>query len=117
MFAKLLEFHTGSATSPLRPRVAVHPRVASSEAGHDRTRLGVGIIGAGAISAAHAAGYRNAGSRVSLVAVADPKLDRALDLQRKFSIDEAFCDYHELLARSDVDVVSVCTPASAHAEV
>lgn len=49
--------------------------------------------------------------------VADCELDRALDLQRKFGIGQAFADYHELLARSDVDAVSVCTPASTHAGI
>ncbi len=79
--------------------------------------VGVGIIGAGAISETHAAAYLSAGRRIDLVGIADSEVCRARDVQRKFGIAHAYSDYHELLARRDIDLVSVCTPASTHAAI
>ena len=109
--AKLLEFEAALAPSLVRPRAA------SSPAERDRASIGVGIIGAGAISEAHAAAYRSAGRRASLVGIADYDRARALEIQRKFGVVQAFSDYHELLDRDDIDVVSVCTPPSTHAVI
>jgi UDP-N-acetyl-2-amino-2-deoxyglucuronate dehydrogenase len=76
---------------------------------------GFGIVGAGVISAIHARAIGSLpGAR--LVAVTDVAHDRAA----------AFASAHEctaepdldgLLARDDVDVVSVCVPSGLHAEV
>jgi UDP-N-acetyl-2-amino-2-deoxyglucuronate dehydrogenase len=79
--------------------------------------LGVGVIGAGAISRCHADGYASAGSRARLVAVADLDLARARKLGRSFRFDAAVADYRELLARPEIDLVSVCTPPATHAEI
>jgi UDP-N-acetyl-2-amino-2-deoxyglucuronate dehydrogenase len=79
--------------------------------------LGVGIIGAGAISSSHAAAYSSNGRRIRLVGVADLDLDRARQVQRRFHADTAVADYRELLARPEVDLVSVCTPPATHAEI
>jgi predicted dehydrogenase len=35
----------------------------------------------------------------------------------RLGFDDAMRDYHDVLARSDIDVVSVCTPAASHAEI
>ena len=80
-------------------------------------RLGIGIIGTGGVFEAHALAYAQLASRARLLAVADvdePKLHLAAGRHR---IPAAYADYHELLARADVDLVVVCTPPSSHAEI
>lgn len=79
--------------------------------------LGVGIIGAGMASNAHAAAYLSAGRRATLAAIADVNVSRAQALRRRTGADAAFSDYRELLGRSDIDAVSICTPAATHAEI
>ncbi len=78
--------------------------------------LGVGIIGAGGIArGAHLPGFA-AQPNVDIVAAADPLPGRAAEFARDFNIPHAYTDYRDLLARDDIDVVSVGTPPFAHAE-
>jgi len=78
--------------------------------------LGVGIIGAGGIArGAHQPGFA-AQPNVDIVAAADPMPGRAAQFAHDFDIPHAYTDYRDLLARDDVDVVSVGTPPFAHAE-
>lgn len=78
--------------------------------------LSVGIIGAGAIAAArHAPGYERAPG-AEILAVADANLDRAEVLAKKHGVPIVYQDYRELLRRTDIDAVSICTPNALHAE-
>jgi predicted dehydrogenase len=78
--------------------------------------LGVGIIGAGSIArGAHQPGFA-AQPDVETIAAADPLEGRAAEFARDFDIPHAYTDYRDLLARDDIDVVSVATPPFAHAE-
>jgi UDP-N-acetyl-2-amino-2-deoxyglucuronate dehydrogenase len=77
----------------------------------------VGVVGAGIAGRLHALGYLSAGSRARLVAVADVDLERAREMRKRFGFEDAIGGHRELLARSDIDVVSVCTPAADHAQV
>jgi UDP-N-acetyl-2-amino-2-deoxyglucuronate dehydrogenase len=79
--------------------------------------LGIGIIGAGMASNAHAAAYLSVRRRATLTAIADVDATRAEALRRRTGADAAFTDYHELLARPDIDAVSICTPAATHVEI
>jgi UDP-N-acetylglucosamine 3-dehydrogenase len=65
------------------------------------------VIGMGAMGKHHARIYRELGS---LVAVADPVADVALDVKR-------YHDYAEMLYHEKVHAVSICTPTTAHAEI
>jgi predicted dehydrogenase len=76
--------------------------------------LGIGIIGAGGISQAHAAAYRNLADQARLVAVADLDLGRARASAAEWGIDHAFADYRQLLDLKEVEAVSVCTFNQAH---
>lgn len=82
-----------------------------------RDRLGIGIIGVGNIFGLHATAYQCLQELAERVAVADIDLGRAQSAKRRFGFQHAFQDYHDLLSRSDVDVVSICTPANVHAQV
>jgi UDP-N-acetyl-2-amino-2-deoxyglucuronate dehydrogenase len=52
-----------------------------------------------------------------LVAVADLKERNAKSLSERFGLGQYYLDYHDLLARPDIDVVDVCTPSGTHGEV
>ena len=79
--------------------------------------LKVGIIGMGAIGSVHADAYRAVGSEADLTAVCDvdkARLDQKADA---LGVRERYIDYRELLARADVDAVSVCVGNTLHKEV
>ncbi|HEX6970734.1 MAG TPA: Gfo/Idh/MocA family oxidoreductase [Limnochordia bacterium] len=81
-------------------------------------QLGVGIIGAGGIAGAHASGYQQFPDECRIVATADIYVEKAQALAARIGPEvAAYADYHELLARDDVSLVSVCTPPFVHAEV
>lgn len=74
----------------------------------------VGVIGAGGIATHHIRGYQQAGTPVVMVA------DAQADVARRRG-EELGCawtaDYRELLARPDIDAVSICVPNWLHYEV
>lgn len=75
--------------------------------------IGIGIIGAGGISQAHAKGYLQR-SDARIVAVADIFPEKARAAADSWGAQHAFGDYRELLALKEVDAVSVCTFNQAH---
>ena len=76
------------------------------------TKMKVGIIGVGGISRVHYEGYIKAGAEV--VAIADINPDNLANRKKEWNIAHAYSDYHELLARKDIQAVSVCTPNAIH---
>ena len=73
----------------------------------------VGIIGAGNMGKAHALAYEQNGARCRLVAAADVDRSRAERFAGDFGI-EPEADVASLLARDDIDAVSVCTIEGTH---
>jgi predicted dehydrogenase len=55
--------------------------------------------------------------RLAVQAVCDLVAERAALAAERFGVPQHFGDYHELLARADLDVVLVATPIPAHAAV
>ncbi len=80
-----------------------------------KQKLGWGIIGCGGISGAHCHAVAES-DRAEIVAVCDIKRDRAEKRSEEFGGD-VYEDYNELLAREDVDCVSICVPSGLHAQV
>ena len=79
--------------------------------------LRVGIIGAGGIARyAHAPGYQ-AQQDVDLLAVCDVVPGRAAAFAQEFGIPHAYESAEEMLAKTPLDAVSVCTPNFAHKEM
>ncbi|MBM6996865.1 Gfo/Idh/MocA family oxidoreductase [Paenibacillus sp. DXFW5] len=77
----------------------------------------VAIIGAGAISPAHIQAYLQFPEQCRIVALCDIYPEKARQKADQFQLDaEVFADYTELLQRSDIDLVSVCTPPYTHAD-
>lgn len=79
-----------------------------------KTTHGFGIIGAGVIAPFHAMAIADL-ANARLVAVADDIPERAKDVASHFDVEAS--DVESLLARSDIDVVCVCVPSGAHAQV
>ena len=74
----------------------------------------VGVLGAGAWAEfAHLPGYRR-DPRCELVAIADPEVERARAFAAKFRIPHVYASHEELIARTDLDLVDVCTPSATH---
>lgn len=87
----------------------------------------VGIIGCGrplrsegatgfGMGHAHARGYE-ASEDAQIVALADINLDNALAFQAEHGGDRIYKDYHEMLAKEDLDIVSITTWPHLHAEM
>ncbi|MCK5329024.1 MAG: Gfo/Idh/MocA family oxidoreductase, partial [Candidatus Latescibacteria bacterium] len=79
-------------------------------------KLGYGIVGCGVIGPWHAESVKRCAD-AELVAVCDIDEEKGLAFAEKFGGVAFHKDYKELVAREDVDVISVCTPSGAHAEV
>lgn len=78
----------------------------------DRT-IRFGVIGCGVIGKRHADEI-SAIEGAKLVAVADSEVDRARAFGEQYGVDW-HDDYRALLERSDVDVITICTPSGMHA--
>ncbi len=74
-----------------------------------------GLIGCGRVAPRHAQSLIQL-PETQIVSVADIREDRA----RRFSAEygaQAYTDYHDMLARPDIDAVTVCVPSGLHAQV
>ncbi|MFN8525798.1 MAG: Gfo/Idh/MocA family oxidoreductase [Chloroflexota bacterium] len=82
----------------------------------DRTtpRLRVGLIGCGFMGRTHAQAYRSY-PQTDLVAVCDADTARAADLGREMGA-QSYTAFTDMLANEQLDLVSVVTPDTLHAE-
>jgi UDP-N-acetylglucosamine 3-dehydrogenase len=81
------------------------------------SRLRVGIVGAGEAAARlHLPGYV-ASPDAEVVAIASRRRAPAEALAARFAIPRVCGSPAELLAQTDVDAVSICTPPSTHADL
>lgn len=79
-------------------------------------KLGVGVIGCGAIAEiVHLPVYKEM-PQTDLKAVCDTDKDRAEEIADKFDAESWYTNYKDLLERDDIDAVSICTPNSFHRE-
>ncbi|MHA1277479.1 MAG: Gfo/Idh/MocA family protein [Candidatus Helarchaeota archaeon] len=78
-------------------------------------KIRVGIIGAGAVGYEHIQNYTASG-QAEVVAVVARTESHAKQAAEKFHIQSWYTDYHELLNRNDIDLVSICTPNYLHAK-
>ena len=81
--------------------------------------LRIGVVGAGSIAVRgilpHLA-QEDVRDRVRLAAVCDPAPGRAEAAAERFGVERAFTDYEELLARGEVDAVTIASPIGLHYE-
>lgn len=76
----------------------------------------VGIVGAKFAARLHAEAYKRC-PNAKVVAVADIDEDALSSFQKDFEIEANYPDYHDMLARDDLQLVSVCVPNFLHKEV
>jgi predicted dehydrogenase len=77
--------------------------------------LRFGLIGCGRVAPRHAQSLAQL-HETQLVAVADVREDRARRFAEEYGT-EAYTDYQAMLARPDIDAVTVCVPSGLHAPV
>lgn len=78
--------------------------------------IGVGIVGAGFARTTQIPGFQNCkGARV--VAITSRHRENAENVAQEFGIEHVASDWKELVARDDVDLVSVVTPPATHLEI
>ena len=77
--------------------------------------LGVGIIGCGAISESHLEALREQPG-AEVIACADVNLAAAQERADQFGIPHVSANGDVLLARGDIDLVSICVPPKWHAD-
>ena len=87
-------------------------------------KLGIALIGYGGIGRVHALAYRALpfhyglpADTVKIIGVATTQSESAQKAAQEIGCEVWTADYHELLARSDVDVVDICTPNHLHEEI
>lgn len=80
-----------------------------------RTRFAV--IGAGVIGDVHSHALAAMSDIAELVAIADRNPDKALAMATKYGVAGHTDDVPRLLARDDIDAVTICTPSGLHAEL
>src|SRR5690606_19331169 len=94
---------------------AVSPSVPSM-AKKSKNTFNVAVFGAGAIGLDHIQSFQlHPSARV--VALAETSPERGREAADRFNIPELVTDYRDLLARDDIDVVSIALPNYLHAPV
>lgn len=79
-------------------------------------QLRVGVVGTGWAGEAHINAFRQQPG-VVVTAIADPRASRLAELAAKYQLDHTYTDYKDLIARDDLDIISVATPNYLHAPV
>lgn len=77
-------------------------------------RLKFGLIGCGTVACyGHLPALTNL-TDTDLVAVSDISEAKLAEVQEKFGVESVYTDYHDLLAREDIDAVGIATPLDKH---
>lgn len=82
-----------------------------------RGKVRVGIIGSGFEADIHAESFGILPEEAEVVAVASPTPGNAQRLARKHGIPEAFTDVAEMLARPDIEMVTITAPNRFHRDL
>lgn len=79
--------------------------------------FGVGIIGAGVMFGHHAAALKALENRARLIGVADLDESKLRSASARHFVPYTYTDHRKLLARDDIDIVTITTPPSAHEQL
>ena len=84
----------------------------------------IGIIGWGFMGRTHAHAlramplfYPGAGFRAEIAGICSRRLEKAREAAEELNVPSYTDDYRQLLAREEIDAVSVCTPNALHEEI
>ena len=87
-------------------------------------KLNVGLVGAGFMGKAHVVGYSNmpkffwpAPAVPVMKTICDIVPEIAEDARERFGFEKCCTDWKEIVNDPEIDVVSICTPNNAHAEI
>jgi predicted dehydrogenase len=81
------------------------------------SKLRVAVLGAGNwAKSAHIPGWQR-DPRSEVAILCDPRKERADELGKMFNISETSDAWRDVVARTDIDVIDVCTPSSTHYEL
>ncbi|CAM3896705.1 Gfo/Idh/MocA family protein [Lederbergia lenta] len=80
------------------------------------SKLKIGVIGAGSISASHLQSYAH-NEKVEIYAICDLNEQRAKDKAEKYGAQKVYVDYKELMNNAEIDAVSICTWNNSHADI
>src|SRR5438093_738352 len=78
--------------------------------------IGIGIIGAGFARTTQIPGFRNC-ENARVVAISSAHREHAEEVAREFDIPNVESDWRALVARDDIDLVSIVTPVVTHCEM
>jgi len=78
--------------------------------------MNIGLVGCGRVAELHMCAYKHM-PEVDVIAVSDINVEKAKVFAQKYGVNKAFKDYTELLEMKNLDLVSICTPTSTHAEI
>lgn len=81
------------------------------------TTVRVGLIGSGFVADIHAHAFTHFVRDAQVVAVASPTPGKAARFAQARGIPHAFEDYRELLAREEIDLVTLCVPNDLHCQI
>jgi len=79
-------------------------------------KLGIGVLGVGAMGKRHAENIRRHVPEGRLVAVADVAVEQARQVAKELEIDHAFANFKDMLERKDIDCVVIAAPDKFHAQ-
>jgi UDP-N-acetylglucosamine 3-dehydrogenase len=81
------------------------------------SKLGVGVIGTGHVAwVGHLPWYWE-NPDVEIRAISDVVEDSAVKAAHRWGVETWYTDYRDLLARDDIQAVSICTPTWTHREI
>ena len=78
-------------------------------------KLGIGVLGVGAMGKQHALNIRRFIPEAHLIAVADSNLTRAREVAAEVEIESAYNSIEDLVSRKDIEAIVIVTPAKFHA--
>lgn len=79
-------------------------------------KLGIGVLGVGDMGRRHAENVRRLVPEASLIAVADPAIERARQVAADLEIEHAFSSLEDMLAQRGIDGVIIAAPDKFHAQ-
>ncbi len=80
------------------------------------SKLGIGVLGVGAMGRRHAENIRRLVPEARLIAVADVALEQARQVAAELEIEHAFAGLDEMLERKDIECVVIAAPDKFHAQ-